>query len=82
MIRRTPPAFLPDVLELWFSPAPGDWERAELPSIGGGFAVFGGADIATGSDRLVLVGGIDQYLENAPSEVEAVGTGGFSYSSP
>jgi hypothetical protein len=74
-------AFPPDVLELWFSPAPGDWERTELPSIGGGFAIFGGADIATGSDTLMLVGGIAQYVEGVPPDIEAGGEGSFAYAS-
>jgi hypothetical protein len=75
-------AFPPDALQLWFSSAPAGWERAELPSIGDGFAVFGGADIATGFDRLVLVGGIAQYVEGAPPELDGLPGGSFSYSSP
>jgi hypothetical protein len=69
----------PDVLQLWFSNKPGDWARAELPPIGDGFAVYGGADIATGSDRLVLVGGISRYTDGAPLGLD--GLGAFSYSS-
>ena len=79
--RANTSEFPPDVLELWFSPASGDWERTELPPIGGGFAVFGVVDIATGSDTLMLVGGIQQYVEGAPPDIDARGPGSFAYSS-
>ncbi len=72
-------AFPADVLQLWFSGANGGWESTELPQIGDGFATYGGAAIATGLDRLVLVGGIQQYVEGAPSEIDARGSHSFSY---
>ena len=77
--RSNTSASPPDVLQLWFSNKAGDWAPAELPPIGDGFAVFGGADIATGSDRLVLVGGISRYTDGAPLGLD--GLGAFSYSS-
>ncbi|OGO56703.1 MAG: hypothetical protein A2Z32_01115 [Chloroflexi bacterium RBG_16_69_14] len=66
---------------LWFSPAPGDWGRTAPPRIGDGFAVFGAVDIATGADHLVLVGGIAQYVEGTPPDIDARGAGSFAYSS-